>query len=575
MVDERALVGHARAGSQGAFTALFDAYYGPIVGYLYHLVRDRETADDLAQETFLRAYRALGRTDPDLAFRPWLYRIATNTARNHLRRQRLLRWLPLGLGSTESVASPGPGEQIARHEVIVETLRRIGPSYASALLLHHHQALSLRETAAALAKPSSRCMPPWRATSHDRDDVVLRRIPMNCSQARRLLSDGHNRPLEAPRSAVAAALSIHLRACADCARFDRLLREGLDGLRALPAVVPDARHRSARRAQFDQPQAAGWRAAWGSAWAPAALVLLTVVAMATAALLRPDLGGPAGLPPRPVLLTLQPDEAVDLARFRGYHTKVGDISGVPGATAAYVLDLPITQANLMIAGDPAASVPPSPSSSAVAVYAQTRVLFVVVHGTVMEGTIPLGEGLAMMFGYDGKLIDIAVGAPWDTAVPPGARAMPLHDRPKYDDVSVARAQQEFSTPLFHLARVPDGLALTRIDLHKAGEPVNSSPFRVTFDALSVTLVYTDATGRPRLWLTQAFTNAAFTSPASIAPGPPDNQVYSIDAYGLQTLGIAWNYAEKRLWLSADLSPDLTLAMIAQPGIPLPSPSPSP
>ena len=150
MADERVLVGHARAGNQAAFAALFDAYYGPIVGYLYQLVRDRDVADDLAQETFLRAYRALGRTDPDLAFRAWLYRIATNAARNHLRRQRLLRWLPLGLGAVEPAPSPGPGEQIARQELVVETLRRIGTGNASALLLHHHQGLSLRETAAAL-----------------------------------------------------------------------------------------------------------------------------------------------------------------------------------------------------------------------------------------------------------------------------------------------------------------------------------------------------------------------------------------------------------------------------------------
>jgi RNA polymerase sigma-70 factor, ECF subfamily len=148
--DERVLVNHARAGNEAAFAALFAAYQGPITSYLYRLVHDREVADDLAQETFLKAYAALARTDPQLAFRPWLYRITTNTARNYFRRQRVLRWLPFGASTADLPAMPAPDEQLGERDLLVRALRQIGPAYASALLLHHHLDLPLRETAAAL-----------------------------------------------------------------------------------------------------------------------------------------------------------------------------------------------------------------------------------------------------------------------------------------------------------------------------------------------------------------------------------------------------------------------------------------
>jgi RNA polymerase sigma-70 factor (ECF subfamily) len=149
-MDEQALVSYAQAGDEAAFAQLFAAYHGPLTTYLYRLVQDREVAADLAQDTFLRAYRALGGTDAGLPFRPWLYRIATNLARNHHRRRRLLRWLPFGVATHRAGTDAPLAERLGEHEVIAEALRRIGPAYASAILLHHQQGLSLAETAAAL-----------------------------------------------------------------------------------------------------------------------------------------------------------------------------------------------------------------------------------------------------------------------------------------------------------------------------------------------------------------------------------------------------------------------------------------
>ena len=149
-MDEHALVGRAQAGNAAALTQLFAAYYGPITSYLYQLVLDREVAGDLAQDTFLRAYRALDHADPALPFRPWLYRIATNVAHNYHRRRRLLRWLPLDIIAHRASSGAPIAEQFGEHEHVVSALQCIGPTYASAILLHHHQGLSLAETAAVL-----------------------------------------------------------------------------------------------------------------------------------------------------------------------------------------------------------------------------------------------------------------------------------------------------------------------------------------------------------------------------------------------------------------------------------------
>src|SRR5438067_13498765 len=89
-----ALIAQAQAGDPAAFEAIFAAYYPRIVSYCYRLVDDAEQAQDLAQDTFVKAYHALPRTGDGLNLQAWLFTIATNTAISALRRTRLA-WLPL------------------------------------------------------------------------------------------------------------------------------------------------------------------------------------------------------------------------------------------------------------------------------------------------------------------------------------------------------------------------------------------------------------------------------------------------------------------------------------------------
>jgi len=106
-MGERAAVEPARVEEATlAFDEMFTRYHGRIYGYLLGMVGDAEQAQDLTQDTFLKAYKALPRT-PDLVLPAWLYRIATNTALDALRHRRRLTWLPFAPGDEERWAAPG------------------------------------------------------------------------------------------------------------------------------------------------------------------------------------------------------------------------------------------------------------------------------------------------------------------------------------------------------------------------------------------------------------------------------------------------------------------------------------
>ena len=92
--EEAAWVARAKAGDQAAFTELFTRYERRIYSFIYRMMGNPEDAFDLTQETFLKAYRALGKTDDELNVNAWLHRIASNACMDVLRRRQRLRWLP-------------------------------------------------------------------------------------------------------------------------------------------------------------------------------------------------------------------------------------------------------------------------------------------------------------------------------------------------------------------------------------------------------------------------------------------------------------------------------------------------
>ena len=86
--SDKKLVKRVQKGDKGAFDLLVLKYQHKIVNLVMRYVRDPELALDITQEAFIKAYRAIPRFRGDSAFYTWMYRIAVNTAKNHLAAQR-------------------------------------------------------------------------------------------------------------------------------------------------------------------------------------------------------------------------------------------------------------------------------------------------------------------------------------------------------------------------------------------------------------------------------------------------------------------------------------------------------
>jgi RNA polymerase sigma-70 factor, ECF subfamily len=132
---------------------LYRQHRRPILAYLARLT-DRESAEDLCQETFLKALRGWAQHDPSGSAVAWLYRIATNTAYDHLRRHRRAALTPL----VEALALPSanaPELRLDESEPVRSALAQLPARYRVPLLLQVCAGHSLSEIAAILGCSSS------------------------------------------------------------------------------------------------------------------------------------------------------------------------------------------------------------------------------------------------------------------------------------------------------------------------------------------------------------------------------------------------------------------------------------
>lgn len=143
-------VRQVQGGCPEHFDPLVRHYAPRIRAYVQRMVRDREEAEDLTQETFLKAYRALPRFDAERAFKPWIFAIATNTALNAIRSRKRrgeqleldpVRHAPL----TDEASNSGD-----RAERLERAMADLAPRAAQLITLHYHEGLSLREAGAIL-----------------------------------------------------------------------------------------------------------------------------------------------------------------------------------------------------------------------------------------------------------------------------------------------------------------------------------------------------------------------------------------------------------------------------------------
>jgi RNA polymerase sigma-70 factor, ECF subfamily len=147
------LIGRAQAGDRWAFGELVRLHREGVVNVVYRMCGDGHLAEDAAQEAFIRAWKHLPKYRPYAPFRNWLYRIATNVARDVLRREREtvdVEQLPLATsraGPETSLVRAQRGERVRAAVLALPEASR------EALVLREYEGLSYREIADTLDIP--------------------------------------------------------------------------------------------------------------------------------------------------------------------------------------------------------------------------------------------------------------------------------------------------------------------------------------------------------------------------------------------------------------------------------------
>ena len=160
LTDEE-LVGEAVRGTAEAYRILVERFQRPVLSLIRRLVRDPELAEDLAQESFVRAFQNLSSFQPERSFSSWLFKIAHNRSIDHLRLKKY-RHVPLEAGEPDGDAtwevleapehlSPERRATSRRlGQAMDQALAGLKPSYREALLLRFQAGLSYQEVADSL-----------------------------------------------------------------------------------------------------------------------------------------------------------------------------------------------------------------------------------------------------------------------------------------------------------------------------------------------------------------------------------------------------------------------------------------
>jgi len=167
-LTDQEVVARSREGDETAYRELIRRYERPVFSLIFRMVRDREIAEDLSQETFIKVLNAIGTYRPEFKFSSWVFKIANNTAIDHLRRRELDT---LSLEGSPHAATPeameatalqlgtgvaSPLDDVASRELggeIEAAINRLRPEYRSCILLRHVEGRAYEEIADILGLP--------------------------------------------------------------------------------------------------------------------------------------------------------------------------------------------------------------------------------------------------------------------------------------------------------------------------------------------------------------------------------------------------------------------------------------
>jgi RNA polymerase sigma factor (sigma-70 family) len=194
-LGDELLAGRAGDGNDAAFTALYERYYGPLLGYTRSILLDAEDARDATQNALESALRALPAREPGRPLRRWLYKIAHNEAIDIMRRRRP----QTQLSPASEPTVPGPEvdvEQRGRLEQLVDDLRSLPKRQRGALVMRELNGLSYDEIGGALGLTNAaarRAVFDARNALHAAADGRA----TQCVSVRHSISDGDRRSLRA------------------------------------------------------------------------------------------------------------------------------------------------------------------------------------------------------------------------------------------------------------------------------------------------------------------------------------------------------------------------------------------
>ncbi len=165
---DQQVVQRACRGEEAAYRELIRRYQRPVFSLVYRMVRDRELAEDLTQETFVKVLNAIDRYRPEFKFSSWIFKIANNAAIDHLRKKELDT---LSLEGRPDATTPdrieatslqvrhrgeSPLDEVEARELgsqIEQAIAKLRPEYRACIVLRHIEGRAYDEIAEMLDLP--------------------------------------------------------------------------------------------------------------------------------------------------------------------------------------------------------------------------------------------------------------------------------------------------------------------------------------------------------------------------------------------------------------------------------------
>jgi RNA polymerase sigma-70 factor (ECF subfamily) len=153
-VSDKELIEKVKCGDTFAFNILVDRYKIRLFNLVYRMLQNREEAEDILQETFLRVYKERESYDPTYSFSTWIYTITLNLCRNELKRRKKFKFFSLDLiKNNREYATPQTKNNDCISSALEKAIHSLPVKYRTAFLLRDVDQLSYEEVSKSMGIP--------------------------------------------------------------------------------------------------------------------------------------------------------------------------------------------------------------------------------------------------------------------------------------------------------------------------------------------------------------------------------------------------------------------------------------